>query len=263
MLMCCLCAVKHRIFGLNSLYLRLSSWETTPVWVHAGPHQQLGQTPQNPAELHTPEQQHTHQRHRHSCQCCPGGWRCRRRALRGGRAISSPRSCSRCACRPAPVGLWWWRMGFRCSVSRSCCCTWSFWCSLQEPRDKDTLSTNTDVRFFTQQLTLIFLLKKKKKKKLARAAFAVEMKIIVILKNFYFFCLWQVTNGGSNPSTKGSVWKAHLIHNSLISLIRGLIRDRSEALLGLLFTPRSPPLTAKRKVWETKWRYGHWATESN
>lgn len=133
--------------GPHGIWTLTEANSATPAWVHVGPHQQLGQTPQNLAELHTPERQHTHRRHRHSCQCCPGGWRCRRRALRGGRAISSPRSCSRCAYRPAPVGLWWWRTGFRCWVSRSCCCTWSFWCSLQEPRDKDTFSANTDVRF--------------------------------------------------------------------------------------------------------------------
>lgn len=80
------------------------------------------------------------------------------------------------------------------------------------------------------------------------AAFAVVMKIIVILEKFHFFCACQVTNVGSNQSTKGRVWKAHLIHTSLISLIRGLIRDHSEALLGPLFTPRSPTL----QVWETK-----------
>lgn len=121
----------------------------TRVWVHPGAHEQRGQTPQNPAELHTPERRHTHQRHRRSCQCRPGGWRCRQRALRGGRGISSPRSCSRCACRPELVGLWWWHMGFRCSASRSCCCTWSFWCNLQEPQDKDTVTANADIKIFT------------------------------------------------------------------------------------------------------------------
>lgn len=33
----------------------------------------------------------------------------------------------------------------------------------------------------------------------------------------------------SNQSTKGREWRTRLIHNSLIILIRGLIRDRSKA----------------------------------
>lgn len=119
---------------------RVGAWEFRPGCTSA-------QMSRNPAGPRAPERLHTHPRHTRSCQRCPGGWRCLRRALRGGRGISSPRSCSRCAYRPAPAGLWWWRTGFPRSVSRGCCCTWSFWCNLQE--DGEKLSTDTDEKTFT------------------------------------------------------------------------------------------------------------------
>lgn len=64
-----------------------------------------GRKLQDPAGFQTPEQQHTHQHHRHSCSHCPGGWQCLRRALHDGRGTSSPHSCSLYACKPALVGL--------------------------------------------------------------------------------------------------------------------------------------------------------------
>lgn len=88
----------------GSLHL-LSSRLTLSVLAHTGGHDQRGHKPQDPAELHTPEQQHTHQHHRHSCSHCPGGWPCLQRALHGGRGTSSPRSCSLCAYKPALEGL--------------------------------------------------------------------------------------------------------------------------------------------------------------
>lgn len=79
--------------GLHRLY------KLTP-----GGHDQRRHKPQDPAELHAPEQQHTHQHHRHSCSHCPGGWPCLQRALHGGRGTSSPHSCSLCAYTPALEG---------------------------------------------------------------------------------------------------------------------------------------------------------------
>lgn len=96
---------NKEVHAIESSSHLLLSRLTMSVQAHSVGHDQKGHTLQNPAELHKPEQQRTHQHHRHSCSHCPGGWQCLQRALHGGRGISSPRSCSLCACKPALAGL--------------------------------------------------------------------------------------------------------------------------------------------------------------